>query len=540
MKDGVRAEQPPVSRQDLYRDYVSYYTGVPVVKPCSDPALLEKAAQFLLGAPEPTGTYTVFPFHRILLETPNVDFSKHLRALSKATEVLETLCLNLFLQPWKKEIKTLKTYTGPFVYGLLPALSSSTLQSVLASIGYLPHPDHPQRQYTLSEDTNPDRAIQVGFELLLARVECCDLLKSLEQDQPGPQDWHEILQRRARPVQTEEPEEKKTVGEKEEEVEEQEQEGEDKKMEEAGRKEVEQLATHRVKRAVKPRPLHRRRDFIPEDKSIMEMQLTYPDLAIKGRPLLRHNRAAFITALKDGTAGPLSNSSNSSNAADIGKPGEVFRGDCCDGTSHHGDDSNCSVGSSDGGRPEGELSGPKVMSLHLTLRAGTNPEPSTRPGESQPTEPPTWTERKAASDMKNKVMANTEDVSRSFMEEEEELRGLAERMAQEKGETEEEEGEEEEERDLYMWDPVEDRNTVQSHVTGNPDANRSKRSSQLDPGAMKGEQQSVTNFETGTDENKQEGEWIDPNMEQEEVQQAHRCILSHLDKIKRRDYLNQT
>lgn len=109
MKDGTRAEPlPPVSRQDLYQDYVSYYAGGSGVKPCSDAALLERAAKFLLGAPESTGTYTVFPFHRVLLEAPNTDCSKHLRALSKATEVLETLCLNLFLQPWKKEIKTLK------------------------------------------------------------------------------------------------------------------------------------------------------------------------------------------------------------------------------------------------------------------------------------------------------------------------------------------------------------------------------------------------------------------------------------------------
>lgn len=49
-------------------------------------------------------------------------------------------------------------------------------------------------EYRLSEDANPDRAMLVGFELLLARVECYHLLELLEKDQLEPQVRSEIIQ----------------------------------------------------------------------------------------------------------------------------------------------------------------------------------------------------------------------------------------------------------------------------------------------------------------------------------------------------------
>ncbi|KAL6036230.1 hypothetical protein STEG23_023966 [Scotinomys teguina] len=42
--------------------------------------------------------------------------SSSLSALHCAFSMLETLAINLFLLPWKKEFRSIKTYTGPFVY----------------------------------------------------------------------------------------------------------------------------------------------------------------------------------------------------------------------------------------------------------------------------------------------------------------------------------------------------------------------------------------------------------------------------------------
>ncbi|KAG7999850.1 hypothetical protein GBF38_001908 [Nibea albiflora] len=157
-----------------------------------------------------------------------------------------------------------QTFTGPFVYCLLPVFSSSTIQSVLASIGYLLHTDS---EYRLSEDANPDRAMLVGFELLLATVQCRHFLELLDKDQLGPQEWLEVLQRRMEPSKQEEPTEKKTtVVQKEEE----------KKKEKADGAEMAPYFDTRKPQA-KPRRCH----LISMDHSIMEMQMNYPDLAFR-------------------------------------------------------------------------------------------------------------------------------------------------------------------------------------------------------------------------------------------------------------------
>lgn len=113
MKDGTVAGEPAeVSRQELYGAYVNFHRQLCTkVGPCRDTRLLNKAAQYLLREPEPRATFTAFPFYRAVSEGPDTlgtDCRKHLCAFIKATELLETLCVNLFLQPWKKEIKTLK------------------------------------------------------------------------------------------------------------------------------------------------------------------------------------------------------------------------------------------------------------------------------------------------------------------------------------------------------------------------------------------------------------------------------------------------
>uniref|UniRef100_UPI003AAA6775 uncharacterized protein n=1 Tax=Centroberyx gerrardi TaxID=166262 RepID=UPI003AAA6775 len=494
MKDGTGAgKQAVISRQELYEDYVGHYSQMwsAEPRPCGDARLGIKAARFLQGEAEPRETFTTFPFYQAVMEGREAagltrDWRKHLAAFIKATELLETFCVNLFLQPWKKEIKTLKTFTGPFVYHLLPVLTASTIQSVLASIGYLPHTD---TQHRLSEDASPDKAMMVGFELLLARVECRHLLELLE-DQPGPQ-WMEILQRRAGHHQAEEPaEERKEEGElsrsladhgvKEEEKKEEErkEEEEEKKKEELGAKQWDQSSqvplSLEARPAVKPQPKPRRCHILTEDTSILEMQTNYPDLAIRGRPLLQDKTqrasssrnsisAHSVTTNNDATdskAGSLANSdySKSTKAAtaavgsksDRSKAGDIFGGEgrsssssnsssssvCSDsksisGTTTRGSSTHSSSSSSDGSRADDDLSGPQAISMHITLRAGTRPDQTPKPGEPQPTaEPPARTDRQAAAGLQNIALAKVEPPSLSCMEEEQELKELAERMGQ--------------------------------------------------------------------------------------------------------------
>ncbi|XP_076599169.1 uncharacterized protein LOC143328112 [Chaetodon auriga] len=454
MKDGIRTEdQMQVSRQEVYEDYLNcYLQQCTDVRPCRDTCLLKKAAWYLLMEPLPSGTFTMFPFYQALGKgcgALNKDYKKLLSAFIKATELLETICLNLFLQPWKKEIKTLKTFTGPFVYCLLPVLSSSTIQSVLASIGYLPHTDTPQSEYRLSKDANPDRAMLVAFELLLARVECYHLLELLDKDQLGPQKWLEVLQRRVRPTKLEAPTEKKTMIRPKEEV---------KKKDEADGKEILPYLDTRL--AVNPQPKPPRCHLISEDQSIMEMQMTYPDLAFRGRPLLPDKPHRANTNRSSSKA---VHTASSNNYSDDNKAAELPRRGCIKDTEaaattvcrkNHGsttaevfDDSGRSSSSNDrntpgdtissrfsntdGSRVDDELSHPQAISLHITLKDGSMAEQRLKPGEPQPTvDPPTWTQQQTTADLQNKRLANPGLPSLSSINEDQKLRELVERMGQ--------------------------------------------------------------------------------------------------------------
>ncbi|XP_040906641.1 uncharacterized protein LOC121190118 [Toxotes jaculatrix] len=462
MKDGTGAgEQAEVSRQELYEDYVNcYLQQCADVRPGPDARLLNRAAQYLLREPDPKGTFTVFPFYQAVsedCEPLRTDSRKHLSAFIKATELLETLCINLYLQPWKKEFKTLKTFTGPFVYCLLPVLSGSTIESVLASIGYLPHADAPQSEFRLSEDANPDRAMLVGFELLLARVECYHLLELLEKDELEPQEMLDILRRRVgATTELEEPTEKKTTttGQNEEE----------KKKEEADKKEAPLYSDTRLTVNPQPKPQLHHHLHISADQSIMEMQRIYPDLAFRGRLLVTdkprpaNGSRGSVTALH----------AASDSYGDDSKAAELHRRDCTKGTKaastatcSKNDESKAAEVSGDSGRSslchdrntgtstvpgnttggsfsntdrrrvdddDDELSGPQGMSLHLTLRAGSKAEQDLMPGESQPTA--AHRQQQAASDVQNRKPTRLLLPSLSSVDEEQELRQLAETMGQ--------------------------------------------------------------------------------------------------------------
>uniref|UniRef100_A0A7N8X469 Uncharacterized LOC113131454 n=1 Tax=Mastacembelus armatus TaxID=205130 RepID=A0A7N8X469_9TELE len=377
MKDGTRPVEP-TSRQELYEAYVNcYLQPCTEVRPCHDARLLKNAAQYLVKEPEPGGIFTVFPFYQAVSDgrqSLGTDSRKHLSAFIKATELLETLCINLFVQPWKKEIKTLKTFTGPFVYCLLPVLSSSTIKSVLASIGYLPHADTPQR---LSEDANPERAMLLGFELLLARVECYHFLELVEKDQLGQQVRAEIKRGIYSSVL------------------------------------FLQLPLYLGTRlTMKPQPKPQQCHLISVDQSIMEMQITYPDLAFRGRPLIPdkpHSANSSRSTSKDDhiatdnhsddgkVAGPPKRdcikgtkaaASTAYRKNDGSKDDEVFVDNGSDyrtsgGTTTLGTTATGSFSNGDRSRLDDELNGPQALSLHITLRAGSTAGQSLKTGEQQ-------------------------------------------------------------------------------------------------------------------------------------------------------------
>ncbi|KAM6997221.1 uncharacterized protein LKV04_005948 [Tautogolabrus adspersus] len=416
MKDGIEVgEKTEISRQNVFEHYSSYFLNLCTkVGPCRNEQLLEKATQYLQREPELKESFVLFPFYQSVSEgcgAQSKEYRTFLATYIKAIELLETLCVNLVIQPWKKEIKSLKTFTGPFVYCLLPVFSSSTLKSVLASIGYLPHTDTPPSEYRLNEDANQDRAMLLGFELMLARVECYRLLELHDGDQTGQLELQEVLQRRLGPTKLEETTDKKatcTVGQHEEE----------KKKEEEEEEEVPLHLDCRI--AVKPQPNPRRCHINSHDQSIMEMQMNYPDLSFRGRPLLSDKPHRANSSRSSGkVVHTVSNNktTDDSKAADLSKrdsvkgtkstattvckenhgtsADDVFvenvkRSDCNSRsqsqTAAPGDNITSSSCNTDGGRANDKHSHLQAISPHITMRAGSTAEQSLKPGESQTAE----------------------------------------------------------------------------------------------------------------------------------------------------------
>lgn len=155
--------------------------------------------------------------------------------------------------------------------------------------------------------------------------------------------------------------------------------------------------------AVQPQPKPRRCHTPNTDKSIMEMQRTYPDLVFRGRPLVTDKSQQ-------------GNSSRSSNkgqtAGDDSKGAEPPKRDVPKGTRAAAPAVGCKADEAfgDGAAPQGdavssstdgsrvdELSGPQAISLHITLRSGVSAEKSQKPGDPQPpAEPLCWTQQPPA------------------------------------------------------------------------------------------------------------------------------------------------
>lgn len=135
----------------------------------------------------------------------------------------------------------------------------------------------------------------------------------------------------------------------------------------------------------------------------MEMKISYPDLAFRGRPLVRNkpfsssdaqtaseNSKVAEVPRKDSAKGMKAADTTVINENDNNNGKEVFvdsgRSSRCnesnnDGTTLPGQ--NNSRGT-DGSGVDDELSGPQAISLHITLRNGSKGENSTNPGEPQP------------------------------------------------------------------------------------------------------------------------------------------------------------
>ncbi|KAJ8257862.1 hypothetical protein GJAV_G00190540 [Gymnothorax javanicus] len=161
-------------REDLLKRYMQFLEGRLEARDTGpDEAGLLSAAAALLGAYQldhGAQRFRVLRFYELVENALRTLRSSSLQALEVAFTMLETVCTNLLLFPWKKEFRHIKTFTGPFVYHLQSALCEADLHSVLRSMGYVR--DQELQYHAREPPGGAPHLRQLAFELFLARAEC--------------------------------------------------------------------------------------------------------------------------------------------------------------------------------------------------------------------------------------------------------------------------------------------------------------------------------------------------------------------------------
>ncbi|XP_063267163.1 spermatogenesis-associated protein 2-like protein [Prinia subflava] len=161
----------------LLREYVSHLAARAAqgqLAACADPALKARARR-LLGP----GRRGALDVRGVAERCRRARDGRALRDLLKALELLELLCVNLLLCPWRREIRSLKTFTGNFVYYIQPVLPEDTVKAVLEKIGYVATT---ATEFSLVKNRNNEETKQTAFEIFLARIECEAILEMTNED----------------------------------------------------------------------------------------------------------------------------------------------------------------------------------------------------------------------------------------------------------------------------------------------------------------------------------------------------------------------
>ncbi|XP_054856520.1 spermatogenesis-associated protein 2-like [Eublepharis macularius] len=189
---------PSVALRVVFLDYLAFYRtnwseGKLCV--CNEVAVKAAARRFLDRASCPEEGFSQFNVYSIAekcLQAKGEQGGLVFPKLVRAFEFLELLCVNLFLSPWRKEIRSLKTFTGNFVYCMQSVLPKCIVEELLEKIGYVATA---ATEFSLVRKLNEEEAEQAAFEIFLARIECEDLLEITRDVRDS--DLRDVLQKRA-------------------------------------------------------------------------------------------------------------------------------------------------------------------------------------------------------------------------------------------------------------------------------------------------------------------------------------------------------
>ncbi|XP_069595012.1 uncharacterized protein [Ranitomeya imitator] len=175
-------------RQRLYQDYIAHYESTSHegnVALCDPPLRCRGDAHQCKGDAHQCNCPAALGENYSQLIRQNLQSKKlehkveALKQMMKGFAILELICVNLFLFPWRKEIRTLKKFTGTFVYFIQPAIPEDAIRQILQRVGYS---IVSKTEYTIRGKINSEEAKQTAFDLYLSRIQCDDMLWRLNED----------------------------------------------------------------------------------------------------------------------------------------------------------------------------------------------------------------------------------------------------------------------------------------------------------------------------------------------------------------------
>ncbi|XP_078257900.1 spermatogenesis associated 2-like [Rhinoraja longicauda] len=149
--------------KNFYEDSAFVHDGI-----CHDKKLKEEIKHWLVtrGA-----GLAELPVHEIIGKSlrRSENYPNILKKLIEAFELLELAAVNLILFPWRKEFKTIKTFSGAYLYQLKPAICHEDLGRIFMKMGYVQ-----KDNLELEMKDLPDclQLIRLAFNLFVARIEC--------------------------------------------------------------------------------------------------------------------------------------------------------------------------------------------------------------------------------------------------------------------------------------------------------------------------------------------------------------------------------
>ncbi|NXY00538.1 SPA2L protein, partial [Centropus bengalensis] len=116
-----------------------------------------------------------------------------LRGLAAAFRLLESAAANLYLCPWRKEFRTVQTFSGSYIHVLRPALPEADLVRVFGWLGYEQRDPH---SFVLSQPPPGPELAASACGFFACRLECEILEEVVLRLQPGQVGTEELLEAR--------------------------------------------------------------------------------------------------------------------------------------------------------------------------------------------------------------------------------------------------------------------------------------------------------------------------------------------------------